>query len=293
MESTTAIFLDRDGTVIEDTGYISDPDQVRLIPGAAEAIRRFTDAGFLVIVVSNQSGVARGLLDEATLSAVHTRVEELLQAGDATLHDAYYCPYLDGPEVVVEAYRRDSELRKPKPGMLLQAARDWSIDLSRSWMIGDASSDVEAGRRVGCRTIRIDRDGLCSGRGSDEGEGVPSATCTVGNLTEAAKIVERDMDETRDTKSSTPKTTTHDDEVVSLLRRIHNVLDRAHRETRQHDFSVLRLFGALLQMFAIVVALWGVIGLMRDQAGLATARLALACFLQLASSGVLAHDRFR
>ena len=153
--TTRAVFLDRDGTIIEDTSYVDDPAKVRLLSGVADAIRRFGDASYLVVIVSNQSGVARGMFDEATLSAVHQRVDELLAERGATLDGAYYCPYLDSAEATVETYRRDSDLRKPKPGMLLQAAEELNIDLERSWMIGDSSRDIEAGKRAGCRTIRI------------------------------------------------------------------------------------------------------------------------------------------
>ncbi len=179
-----AVFLDRDGTIIEAHGYVNDPNQVRLIPGAADAIRSLSQAGYLVVLISNQAGVARGLLDEETLSRVHGRLEALLRAEGVSLDGAYYCPYLDGPEATVEAYRRDSELRKPKPGMLLQAARELSIDLSRSWMIGDSPRDVEAGLRAGCRTIWIDR-----GR-SGRVNGSVSATHTVSSLYEAAQILD-------------------------------------------------------------------------------------------------------
>ena len=117
--TSTAVFLDRDGTVVEDPGYIGDPDQVQLIPGAAEAINRFSKAGHRVVIVSNQSGVARGMFTEEDLSRVHARLVALLEADGAMLDGAYYCPYLDGPEAKVEAYRGDSDLRKPKPGMLL------------------------------------------------------------------------------------------------------------------------------------------------------------------------------
>ena len=180
----TAVFLDRDGTIIEAHGYINDPNQVRLIPGAADAILRLSEGGHLVVLVSNQSGIARGLLDDETLSRVHGRLEELLREEGVSLDRAYYCPYLDGPEAKVDAYRRDSELRKPKPGMLLQAARELNIDLSRSWVIGDSPCDVEAGLRAGCRTILIDRDG------SGGINGGVTATHTVSSLYEAARILD-------------------------------------------------------------------------------------------------------
>lgn len=286
MVKSTAVFLDRDGTIIEDIGYIGDPDAVRLIPDAAEAIRRISQAGYLVVIVSNQSGVARGLFDEAALSGVHARVEALLRAEGAGLDGAYYCPYLDSRETKVEAYRRDSELRKPNPGMLRQAARDLNIDLSRSWMIGDSPSDVEAGRRAGCETI------LISPNGSNARHANVTATHTVGSLLEAAELLEcdmkRDHDETKNPVSPAPE-----DQVIRILGQIRDQLDRAQRQQRQQDFSLARLFGALLQMFAVVAALWGVIGLFDEEAGPATARFALACFLQLASISAFAIDRFR
>ena len=101
----TAVFLDRDGTIIEDAGYLGDPQQVRLIRDAADAIRRFRQAGCLVVVVSNQSGVARGLFDEAAMHKVHARLESLLAERGTRVDRAYHCPYLDGPEATVVAYR--------------------------------------------------------------------------------------------------------------------------------------------------------------------------------------------
>ncbi|UCC30727.1 MAG: HAD family hydrolase [Phycisphaerales bacterium] len=286
MVKSTAVFLDRDGTIIEDIGYIGDPDDVRLIPDAAEAIRRISQAGYLVVIVSNQSGVARGLFDEAALSGVHARLEALLRAEGAGLDGAYYCPYLDSRETKVEAYRRDSELRKPNPGMLRQAARDLNIDLSRSWMIGDSPSDVEAGRRAGCETI------LISPNGSNARDANVTATHTVGSLLEAAELLECDMKRDHD-ETKNPVSPAREDQVIRILGQIRDQLDRAQRQQRQQDFSLARLFGALLQMFAVVVALWGVIGLFDEEAGPATARFALACFLQLASISAFAIDRFR
>ena len=176
MMKRTAVFLDRDNTIIEDPGYIDDPDKVRLLPGAAEAIRGLREQGHMVIVASNQSGVARGLFSEATLSLVHQRLESLLAEENATIDAAYYCPFLPGSEAVVEAYRKDSDLRKPNPGMLVRAAKEHDLDLRRSWMIGDSSRDMEAGHRAGCRTILVgdvsskqhQRGGGCGGtRGKD------------------------------------------------------------------------------------------------------------------------------
>ena len=281
-----AVFLDRDGTIIEDRGYIADPSQVRLLSGAAEAVRDLSDAGYLVVIVSNQSGIARGLFDEAALSAVHNRVESLLEAESARLDGAYYCPYLDGPEAVVDSYRIDSDLRKPKPGMLFQAAREMSIDLSRSWLIGDSLCDVRAGKAAGCRTILIQPVGTEMGNESD------APTHRVDNLANAVELVQREMHDCREAPTDVAAKSENGD-VVHLLAKISDQLDHQQRRQRQLDFSLLRLFGALLQMLAVVVAVWGAIGLLGDRSNVATARFTLACFFQLASISAFAIDRFR
>jgi D-glycero-D-manno-heptose 1,7-bisphosphate phosphatase len=149
-----AIFLDRDGTLIEDPGYISSPDQVKLLDGAAEALIKLKDMGYKLIVVTNQSAVARGIVSEKTLDKIHDRFKQLLAEKNAFLDQIYYCPY--HPEGVVPKYRKESNDRKPNPGMLLTAAKNMDIDLSRSWCIGNSSRDIEAGHRAGCRTILID-----------------------------------------------------------------------------------------------------------------------------------------
>ncbi len=291
-----AVFLDRDGTLIEDCGYIRDPDDVQLIPGCVEALRRLCDAGFLIVVVSNQSGIARGLFDEETLDEVHARFEELLAEGEVGIDGAYYCPYLDGPDAKIKTYRRDSELRKPKPGMLLQAARELNISLKRSWMIGDSPRDVQAGRRANCQSI------LLSGDSDPPDARSVEATHVALDLCEAVDLI---LGPSRSSaKLSTPSNRTEapptrrgvpagDDEAVRTLGQIRDLLERAHRMRRQDDFSILRLFAALLQMFAIVSAVWGGSALLDEQADMATARFVMACFLQLASLGAFAVDRFR
>lgn len=177
-----AVFIDRDDTLVADPGYIDHPDKVRLLPGAAETVRRFRELGYLVVLVSNQSGVARGLFTEEQLQRVHQRLLELLAAEGATLDDAFYCPFLDGPEAVVEAYRKDSDWRKPRPGMLLAAAERHELDLRRSWMIGDSSRDMEAGRAAGCRTVLV---GAAGGNAA-------AADFVAADLREAVAIVQRE-----------------------------------------------------------------------------------------------------
>lgn len=179
----SAVFLDRDGTIIDDVGYIARPEDVRLLPHAAEGIRRFNGAGHLVVIVSNQSGVARGLFDEEAMMTVHRRVVEALEKEGCRIDGAYYCPFLNGEDAKVEAYRRDSNLRKPEPGMLLLAAEDMGIDLGKSWMIGDALRDVEAGRRAGCQTILLSRNGC------EAEESVPADSRIAADLSGAADVL--------------------------------------------------------------------------------------------------------
>ncbi len=215
----------------------------------------------------------------------------LLNEHGAAIDGAYYCPYLDGPEATVEAYRRDSEQRKPKPGMIWQAAKELDIDLACSWMIGDAARDVQAGERAGCRTMWLTTDSdLISG--SDV-----SPTFVVEDLREAADLVERDMmtsdSDKYDLAQDMIETSPSDDTVVELLKQISDQQNRAHRQASQHDFSLLKLFGTLLQMLAIVVAIWGTMSLLDDNHPAASARLLLACFLQISSisTHVIDHNR--
>jgi D-glycero-D-manno-heptose 1,7-bisphosphate phosphatase len=139
-----AVFLDRDGTIIEDRDYLRDPDEVRLLPGAAAAVRRLNEAGLPAIVVTNQSGIARGLVTEAEYEATAARLDDLLAAGHARLDARYHCPHL--PEITGACECR-------KPGVLLyeRAARELGLELGRSWWVGDRLRDVEAATRFGGR----------------------------------------------------------------------------------------------------------------------------------------------
>lgn len=151
-----AVFLDRDDTILADPGYLADPGAVELLPGAGEALASLRRAGYKLVVVTNQSGIARGLLDEATLAAVNDELRRRLAEHSVRLDGIYYCPY--HPEGTVEGYVRDSDLRKPRPGMLRRAAEELDLDLAASWMVGDSVRDVEAGRRAGCRTVLLSAD---------------------------------------------------------------------------------------------------------------------------------------
>ncbi|MGA7235417.1 MAG: HAD family hydrolase [Bryobacteraceae bacterium] len=139
-----AVFLDRDGTLMEEVNYCAEPSQVRVFSGVSDALRELKDAGFLNIVVSNQSGIGRGYFSEAQYDAVQR--ELLRQIGEELIEAAYFCP--DAPDA-------PSACRKPQPGMLLKAARDFGIDLARSVMVGDKTSDIECARRAGTRSILV------------------------------------------------------------------------------------------------------------------------------------------
>ncbi|RUL85625.1 D-glycero-alpha-D-manno-heptose-1,7-bisphosphate 7-phosphatase [Tautonia sociabilis] len=148
-----AVFLDKDGTVIENVPYNVDPDRIRLSSGAAEGLRTLAGAGYLLVVVSNQSGVARGYFPESAIGPVERRLRETLDAEGVNLASFRYCPH--HPDGSVSAYAVSCECRKPAPGMLVAAARALGIDLGRSWMVGDLLDDVEAGHRAGCRSVLI------------------------------------------------------------------------------------------------------------------------------------------
>jgi D-glycero-D-manno-heptose 1,7-bisphosphate phosphatase len=154
MESK-AIFFDRDDTIIEDTGYINNPDQVKLISGVAKSLLEFKEMGFKLIVITNQSGVARGILTEKALGEIHERLNILLSEKGVVLDAIYYCPF--HPDGIVPQYRKESEDRKPNPGMIVTAAKEHNIDLSQSWAIGNSARDIDAGRSAGCKTILIEK----------------------------------------------------------------------------------------------------------------------------------------
>jgi D-glycero-D-manno-heptose 1,7-bisphosphate phosphatase len=151
---TPAVFLDKDGTLIDDVPYNVNPRRIQLAPGAMEGAGLLAEAGFALVVVSNQSGIARGLFDAREIVAVERRVRDLLAAEGVPLAGFYYCPH--HPQGKVPRYSIDCDCRKPRPGMILDAADDLELDLDRSWMVGDILDDVEAGHRAGCRTVLID-----------------------------------------------------------------------------------------------------------------------------------------
>jgi len=157
-----AVFLDRDGVITKEPPYYAHRiDQLELIPKSAEAIRLLNESGFKVIVVSNQSGVARGYYQEKDIEIYNMAMQKKLEEKNAYIDAIYYCPhYL---EATIEAYKIDCDCRKPKPGMLKRAKKDLDLDLKCSFLIGDKINDIEAGYRAGCKTILV-----LTGHGNDE-----------------------------------------------------------------------------------------------------------------------------
>jgi len=149
-----AVFLDKDGTLIENVPYNVDPAKIVLTPRAIEALQLLYQAGYQLFIITNQSGIARGLFPESALVAVEEHVRSLLKAANLPLAGFYYCPH--HPDGVVAPYALQCDCRKPQPGLLNQAAQEHEIDLSRSWFVGDILHDIEAGRLAGCRTILLD-----------------------------------------------------------------------------------------------------------------------------------------
>jgi D-glycero-D-manno-heptose 1,7-bisphosphate phosphatase len=149
VSGTPAVFLDRDGTLIEDLGYPREPERIRLLDGVGAGLRTLRDGGFALVVISNQSGVGRGIIDPAEAKAVHDRFITLLGAEQVQLDATYYCPH---------APWEGCDCRKPEPTMLLRAAADLDVSLPDSFMVGDKLSDAQAGRRAGCRTILLGTD---------------------------------------------------------------------------------------------------------------------------------------
>lgn len=152
-----AVFLDRDGTLNEYVGFLRSPDELRLLPGVSEAIRRINESGYLAVVVTNQPVIARGEVTVEHLNTIHNKLETLLGRDGAFVDAIYYCPHHPhkGYEGEIPELKIDCDCRKPKPGMLLQAAQDLNIDLCRSYMVGDGQNDILAGQAASCTTVLV------------------------------------------------------------------------------------------------------------------------------------------
>jgi D-glycero-D-manno-heptose 1,7-bisphosphate phosphatase len=180
-----AVFLDRDGTVIDELGYLGDPSRIDVYPWSARAMRELKAAGYALVVVTNQAGVARGYFDEDTVRAVNGRLDALLRAEGVEVDGYYYCPH--HPEGVVERYRQTCRCRKPAPGMVEDAVRDLGLDAARSWVVGDTWLDVGLAVRSGGRGILV-RTGHGTRVEPDRPEGV-AAVAVVDHLGDAARVI--------------------------------------------------------------------------------------------------------
>lgn len=286
--ANAAVFFDRDGTLIEDPGYLNHPDQVKLLDGAAEALKELKLLDYRAVVVTNQSGVARGIVSEEMLGRIHDRLGELLARQGAALDGIYYCPY--HPEGAIPKYRQDSDWRKPAPGMLLAAAEELEIDLTRSWAIGDSPRDIEAGRRAGCRTILLQS-------AEQEVTGTDGPDYVAANIREAANMIKRfhrsEQDDTSsedvvvEVESDTDRQeysvtaieaeelriepvqtesapTAHDQSLAEqdtsrLLAEILDQLKRMEKSEMFGEFSIMRMLAGIVQIFVVfclLMALW-------------------------------------
>jgi D,D-heptose 1,7-bisphosphate phosphatase len=181
-----AVFIDRDGTLNEEKGFVTAPGQLRLIPGAAEAVRMLNASRYLAICVTNQPVIARGDVSFDQLDAIHARLDALLGSEGAYLDDLLFCPHHPdkGYEGEVAEYKTDCGCRKPKPGLLIEAARRYNIDLEGSYMIGDRTADIAAGQAAGCRAI-----GVRTGAALSDGKCGATADAVCKDLLEAVKSI--------------------------------------------------------------------------------------------------------
>jgi D-glycero-D-manno-heptose 1,7-bisphosphate phosphatase len=177
-----AVFLDRDGVISEQTAFVNRPEDLVLINGAAEAIARLNHAGLPVAVITNQGGIAMGYLTEGDLTEIHERMERLLAEVGAHVDGIYYCPH--HAQATVPAYSVDCSCRKPNIGMLEQARDDLGIDLRKSVLVGDATTDILAGIRAGCSTILVE-----TGFGGENGKAEATPDAVVADLPAAVDLI--------------------------------------------------------------------------------------------------------
>ncbi|NLF32458.1 MAG: HAD family hydrolase [Planctomycetes bacterium] len=285
-----AVFLDRDNTLIADPGYLSEPSAVELLSGAPEALRLLAEAGFKLVLVTNQSGIARGLLDETQLAAIHAELSRQLAEGGARLDAVYYCPY--HPDGTVERFARESDERKPSPGMLLRAGREMKLDLAASWMIGDRPRDILAGRSAGCRTVRV----LTGGQEAGEEEVEADFTCPT--LLDAARLIVARAERTAPPAPAAPAATRSVSDSELLAELVQLTRQQARRDS-QEEFSVTRLLAGVFQgvaLLSLAVAMFRFLpidspGREPDAFYGAMGWFSMAAVLQLAALGFLLAGR--
>lgn len=290
-----ALFFDRDNTLIVNDGYLGDPTKVILVDGAAEAIVRGRRLGYAIVVFSNQSGVARGMFTEDDVHAVNNRLDELLaDANRAAVIDRHeFCPF--HPDGLVEQYRKNSPLRKPSPGMILQATEKLALDLSRSWVIGDAPRDIEAGKSAGCRTILFHHPDL-SASSAQKSDPTVLPDHYVESLKDALNIIEKTPDaESSEVEEEITAPAPLSVDLSKLEKLIGDVLEELRKP--QHSpppampaprhFSISKLFAGIVQVLALstlLVSFWA-------HPGNQQTFLLVAIVLQLFTIALLIMDR--
>ncbi len=259
LEGKPAVFLDRDGTINQcPVEYITKVEEFELLEGVGQALRRLQAGGYLLVVITNQGGLAKGLLSERGLEKIHDHMEHLLGEEGVSVDGIYFCP--EHPEATVEKYLPHSNRRKPDPGMLLEAGENLGIDLSKSWMIGDSPRDVQAGKAAGCRTI------LLTGAEPSEEQAEKSADSQQAefraeNLLEAAEIIiQQDMGSAREQQSWTTKPLRQKPTKIDSRQILSDILRelRHQRIAPQHrDFSVTKMLAGIVQcgvVLSLVIA---------------------------------------
>lgn len=311
--SRPAVFFDRDNTLIANSDYLGDPGQVVLIDGAADAVARVRNLGFSTVVVSNQSGVARGMFGEDDVRAVNARMDQMLldENADAAIDLHEFCPF--HPEGTVDAYVCDHERRKPKPGMLFDAAKALDLDLKQSWLIGDAPRDIEAGRRAGCRTVLL-KEKLASESPAARERLHHEPDYVASSLEDAVDFIEMQFDnkpgkiaiadavqnESKAIANALPTTPApaaapvsaamkkpSDSDQVVLLERIVEELRRSNDP--QQDFSIARMLAGIMQGFALAVFFGAM--LYRDTPPTFNMIMLTAIFLQMLVCGLVLLGR--
>jgi len=285
--SDKAIFLDRDNTLINDPGYINHPDQVKLLDGVAEALNELKALEYKLVVVTNQSAVARGIVTEKALGEIHDRLEELLAEQNASLDRIYYCPY--HPDGVVPEFSKESDCRKPAPGMFRKAVAEMDLDLDQSWCIGDTRGDVEAGRQAGCKTILIDKPSPHKSSSTSLSFEKVKPDYKAINMKEAVNIIKKhlrssgaDQNQLQSVTSSpaepespidkpAPQTEEQPpqpvaeepqsptDKTEDLLNHILIQLKSMQRDDMFSEFSVMRLMAGMVQvvvLFCLLITIW-------------------------------------
>ena len=256
-----AVFFDRDNTLIEGADYLGDPDKVKLIDGAAKCVAGVRRLGYLVVVVSNQSGVARGYYGESDVLKVNDRLDALLRDGDpfAAIDLHAFCPH--HPEAEGE-YGVECDCRKPKPGMLLSAAKELDVDLASSWTVGDAPRDVEAGAAAGTRTVLLDVPGLARSPAADA-EQVVEPTRRASSLGEVLTILQQEHEASLAREAqpaaapAAPAPATAPPPQNDVANELLAEMKRT-RETPADEFSVFRLLAGAVQVLALAAFVYAI-----------------------------------